>query len=337
MFAEGDGPQGAGPCWDGTVQHLSWGALTADAARAVAADDTTAVQADETTSGANKAAAVAADETTSTAKEAAAVSADGAGAGAGASFGVGVLAAVARPVGQVLVEGVSDASRVLARTVVTAMSAPRCAERELLDGLGALDTLAARVARVMVTVLVEAHRRGLHLDTGLSVQDWVAGRCPGLSTPQVGELSTVVKAWDSPGHGSIRNAVAGGDVSVARAARLLRALTRVAPVTDTATYAQVVDLLVPVAAQGSDKDLRTVTDHLIAVALADKETEAKAQACHDSRGIHESSLAGGSLTRFILTADAQGAATIRAILGSPLAGPAPDATGPDPRTPTQRR
>ncbi len=113
--------------------------------------------------------------------------------------------------------------------------------------------------------------------------------------------------------------------------------TAVASVTDTATYEQVVDLLVPVAVQGSEADLRAVTDHVVAVALADKETEAKAKACHDSRAIHESCLADGSLTRFILTADAEGAATIRAILSSPLAGPTPDETGPDPRTPTQRR
>ncbi len=126
---------------------------------------------------------------------------------------------------------------------------PRCAEGELVAGLDALDTLAARVQRVMVAVLVEAHRRGLHLDTGLSVQDWVTQRCPGLSNPQVGDLSTVVKAWDAPGHHGLREALTAGDVSVARAARLVRALTRVSPVTDTATYQQVVDLLVPVAAQ----------------------------------------------------------------------------------------
>ncbi|MBA2694445.1 MAG: DUF222 domain-containing protein, partial [Actinobacteria bacterium] len=185
--------------------------------------------------------------------------------------------------------------------------------------------------------LVEGHSRGLHLDTGLSVHDWVAARCPGLTRAAVSDLAAVVKAWDVPGHACLRQAVTGGQVSPARAAKLIRALARVAPVTDPATYEDVVGLLTPVAAHGSDKDLRDATDHLVAVALSAQEGEAKATACQDSRGIHESSLADGSLRRFIITADAEGAATIHAILSSPLAAPAPDETGPDERTPSQRR
>jgi len=38
-----------------------------------------------------------------------------------------------------------------------------------------------------------------------------------------------------------------------------------------------------------------------------------------------------------VTADAEGAATLRAVLTSPLAAPAPDEDGPDPRSATQRR
>ncbi len=78
MFGDGDGPQGAGPCWDGAVQHVSWAALAGDGARPVAGDGARAVAGD----------------------------------------GVGGLAVVAPPVGEVLVDGVVDASRVLARTAV---------------------------------------------------------------------------------------------------------------------------------------------------------------------------------------------------------------------------
>uniref|UniRef100_UPI0012970D6E HNH endonuclease signature motif containing protein n=1 Tax=Ornithinicoccus halotolerans TaxID=1748220 RepID=UPI0012970D6E len=42
-------------------------------------------------------------------------------------------------------------------------------------------------------------------------------------------------------------------------------------------------------------------------------------------------------TRFVITCEPEGAATIRAILTSPLAAPAPDTDGPDPRTAPQRR
>lgn len=242
-----------------------------------------------------------------------------------------------RPVGQVLADSLHDVGRGLGRASVTAGAAPRCGEAELLTGLEALDGLAARVQQLLVAVTVEAHRRGTHLDTGLSVHDWLSVRCPGLSRRQVGDLSTTVKAWDAPGHGAIREAVTNRSMSVARAATLLRALSRVEPVTDAVVYEQVVNLLMPVACQGSDRDLRKATDHLIAVALSDKEKEARVEACRESRGVHESSLADGSLTRFIITADAEGAAAIRAILNSPLAAPSPCAEGDDTRTATQRR
>ncbi len=190
-----------------------------------------------------------------------------------------------------------------------------------------------------VAVLLEAVARGCHLDCGLSVHDWVAARCPGLARAEVSDLVTVVTEGTRPENAPVLGEVTGGGVSVRRGARVLRALARLRPVVDAEGYDMAVGILLPVAADPryADKELAQVTDHLIGLALPDKDHEAKAKACREQRGVNESSLADGSLVRFVVTTDAEGAATIRAVLASPLAAPAPDADGPDPRTGTQRR
>lgn len=63
-------------------------------------------------------------------------------------------------------------------------------------------------------------------------------------------------------------------------------------------------LLLPVAVDPghSDQDLKAATDHLIALALPEKGRESRAKAVAEMRGVHESSLADGTLTRFVITA-----------------------------------
>ncbi|HKJ11638.1 MAG TPA: DUF222 domain-containing protein, partial [Ornithinimicrobium sp.] len=162
---------------------------------------------------------------------------------------------------------------------------------------------------------------------------------PWLSRAEVGDLVVVVTEGARPAHAPILDAVADGTLAPRRAARLLRCLRQVRPVTDPDTYDEHITLLLPVAADVgyTDTDLKRATDHLTEVALSDFEHEEKTRAQRDLRGVHESSLADGTLTRFILTTDPEGAATLRAALTSPLAAPAPDEDGPDPRSATQRR
>lgn len=215
--------------------------------------------------------------------------------------------------------------------------------REPDAGLGRaierMHTLRADLDRLTIEVVMESTRRGLHDEAGLSLHDWVASRCPWLSRAEVGDLVVVVTDGARPAHQPIVDAVAEGVLAPRRAARLLRSLRQVRPVTDPATYDEHIALLLPVAADVgyTDADLKRVTDHLVGVALSDAEHEERARAQRELRGVHESSLADGSLTRFIVTADAEGAAALRAVLTSPLAAPAPDEDGPDPRSATQRR
>lgn len=198
----------------------------------------------------------------------------------------------------------------------------RWSEDQIDGGLAELDDAQGALERCLMVVVLEAHRRGLHLDTGLSLHDWVASRCPRLPRAVIADLVVLARGWDISGHEVVCDAVARGEVSAARAAKLVRALNRVRHVTDAETYVEAAAILLPVAIGGSDKDLRAATDHLIAVALPERESEAAARACRELRGVNESSLADGSLTRFVITADQEGAAAIRAILRSPLAAPA---------------
>lgn len=104
-------------------------------------------------------------------------------------------------------------------------------------------------------------------------------------------------------------------------------------------YQDAVHLMLGVAAQArfNDRDLRRVTDRLTNTVLPDKDHENRAKAARSMRCVNESSLADGSLVRFVVTCDPEGAAVIRSVLNSPLAAPSPDETGPDPRTAGQRR
>ncbi|MGB7449040.1 MAG: DUF222 domain-containing protein [Ornithinimicrobium sp.] len=215
----------------------------------------------------------------------------------------------------------------------------RDSSRGLSRAIERVHTLRADLDRLTLAAVTEAARRGAHVESGLSMHDWIAQRCPWLSRADVSDLVVVVTDGDCRAHAPIVQAVTDGALSNRRAARLLRCLRQVRPVTEPDSYDAHIALVLPVAADlgHSDADLKRVTDHLVAVALSDAEHEEKVQAQRELRGVHESSLADGSLTRFIVTADAEGAATIRAVMSSPLAAPSPDEEGPDPRTATQRR
>jgi Domain of unknown function (DUF222)/HNH endonuclease len=244
-----------------------------------------------------------------------------------------------RPPGVVLAGHLADSGRGLVLAGAVGAEASRLAAGELAEALETLDVVRAHTERVTVQVVLEALRRGVPAESGLSAQDWVTARCPFLSPAQVADVVTVATGIAEPAHAPVRDAVLGAVLPARRAAAVLRALRRVRPFLDPPGYADAVDQLLGVAAQArfTDRDLRKVTDHLASVVLPDSDHDARARAVARLRGVNESSLADGSLTRFVLTCDADGAAVIRAILTSPLAAPTPEESGPDPRTAAQRR
>lgn len=230
-------------------------------------------------------------------------------------------------------------------------------EPEITDSLTTLGGAAEDVQRCLLRLAVESLRRGLHVDSGLSLRDWLAQKCPLLNKRELSDIVTLTRAWDTEGHQTLRDYLtpapymhsdlhAESDdpaakpppvLGVSRGAQVARALARVRPATTPEDHAVYVDILVPYAVTASDKDLATATDLLISLTLTDAQVEGAAQRAFASRGVHESSISGDELRRFIITTDQEGAAVIRAILNSPLAAPAPDADGADLRTATQRR
>ncbi len=234
--------------------------------------------------------------------------------------------------------------------------AHRWSEPEIKGSLATLGGAAEDMQRCLLGMAVESHRRGLHADDELSLKDWLARKCPLLSKRALGDIVTVAKAWDAEGHQTLRDHLTPAPymhadlhtlsddaedqpptIGMSRGAQLIRALARVRPATTPEGYAVYVDILVPYAVTASDKDLNAATDLLISLALTDAQVEGAAKRAFASRGVHESSIGGDELRRFIITTDQEGAAVIRAILNSPLAAPTPDAEGVDMRTTTQRR
>lgn len=198
------------------------------------------------------------------------------------------------------------------------------------DVLGALDQVAARTHALLVAVAREGLSRGLHQEAGLSDVDWVRLVCPGLAPRAAVEIAMVARAAQQRVHAPLADAVQDGSVPVHRAAQVLRALTRIRSGLGESEYAQATELLTVAAsrAEFDDKDLTRITSKLVATCLSEKEQVARAEARHELRDVHESSLADGSLRRFVLTVGSEADyEAIRAVLMSPLAAPAPREDG----------
>lgn len=227
--------------------------------------------------------------------------------------------------GEVLRATVGEAGRALVQAHEAVVEPGLIQGSDLVASLESLVGLRALAEPVMVAIVGEAIERGLPDAVGLSVRDWLGVRCPWLARSEIGDLVTVAEGIKDPRHEDIAVVARAGGVPLRRLAQLLRALGRIAPACHPEAYSGSVEVLLPVVADPdfADKDLKAATDHLLECALPDKDKAAAAAAAYDCREIHESSLAGGLLTRFVMTCDAQGAALIRAILVSPLSAPSP--------------
>ncbi|GAA1178559.1 HNH endonuclease signature motif containing protein [Ornithinimicrobium humiphilum] len=234
----------------------------------------------------------------------------------------------------------------LPRDLPVDVSRPELVQDDLVvESLGWISRAVSDLERSRLVMATEAVDRGLHLAEGFTVVDWLALKCPDLERRALMDLARLAQAGREPVHAPLIERVKDGQLSIARAARLHRALQRVRPGMPPEEYAAAVELL---AKAGSDpvfdeKDISRMVDRLVASCVDERDHEAKARKKHAMRGIHESSLADGSVKRWIITfgddADYEAA---KAIIDSPLAAPASkeeqDATGElDLRTATQRR
>jgi len=243
-----------------------------------------------------------------------------------------------RPPGQVLVDHVGDATLALKAAVRAADSVHALSGEQLGSLMTEIDAARSRTEVITARLIAEAMKRGLPDARGLSARDWASRACPHLSPRHVGDVVVVAQAMNNPVHTAVAEAVTHGQVSLSRAAGVLRTLDRAAPALDPKGHEQAQNTLLQVATSPrfTDRDLKRVSDHLLSVVLSDKEHDARAKAARDLRGVHESSLGDGSLVRFIITCDPEGAAVLRTILTSPLTMPSPATDEPGSNTPAGR-
>lgn len=256
--------------------------------------------------------------------------------------GSGRGASCAALAGQVLTDGVASASTALAQAASAAPTG--VGGGQLREGLAGLARVHQLADAVLIGLIAEAIDRGETETSRHGLVDWVLLACPGLSRSHAVDLARIATAAassaDRDAHEAIIAAVRTGQLPVRRASMILRALSRIRPVVDDQTYQADVKLLLDAAARAvfTERDLSRITDRLIAVAVPERDHDAREASARALRGMCESSLADGSLTRFVVTAEAEGAALLRSVLNSPLAAPAPEADGTaDQRSPAQRR
>lgn len=214
----------------------------------------------------------------------------------------------------------------------------------LLDGL---DRARAATDTATLTLLVELIDRGEAPGTGHGLVDWLTARSPSISRSHAIDLTRVAAAGatergvDRSAHAPVLQAVGRGEVSLRRASMALRALGRIRPVLDDATYAGDVALVLDAARRRetfTERDLARITDRLVATAMTDRDHDQRDDGARSLRGVAESALAGGSVIRFIVDAEPEGAAAFRAVMTSAMSAPSPADDGtPDRRSASARR
>ena len=240
----------------------------------------------------------------------------------------------AAPLDRPVVAELASALALLDRAL--AQDAWRMQEADLGAALEQLDAIRGRTERVSLGLVAQADERGTASSEGASsLTDWVTGHSPGLHVTEAHRLVTVARACRMPCHAPLAEAVQSGAVPGRKAARVLSALDQIRPFVDPEDYEADQHILIPLAMKGTDRELTIATRHLVAVAAPERDTERLARAQRQARSLRERQGAGG-VTEFTWRLDAEGAAFVHAAI-SALSRPIPDADGPDPRSPAQRR
>ena len=253
----------------------------------------------------------------------------------------------ARPVGEVLAGRLTGAARevALGGAGLRVAGAARLQEVEVVDALEAVGRIGGDLVRARLRLACEVAGRGLHAESGFTLVDWLAQRCPDLSRRDRVDLSKLAVASTEEVHAPVIDGVLDGRMSLERAAFVLRALQRIRPGLDSGLYAAAVAALCGLAGQPGvgERDVDKAVSELLRRCLPEKEHDKDNKARRALGDVHESNLADGSVKRIIMTFGDDGDyEAVRAVLFSPLAAPASAeeaaATGQeDTRTPGRRR
>ncbi|MGO0576855.1 DUF222 domain-containing protein [Ornithinimicrobium panacihumi] len=251
----------------------------------------------------------------------------------------------ARMPGEVLASGLRDAGRGLFRVGVAAGDSVRFQDAEVDEALEAVGRVSAALMRVRLRMACEAAERGLHLESGHSLPDWLALRCPELARPVLLDLARIAAASREKDHEPLVTAVLEGRVELERSGQVHKALQRVRGAMTPEQYADAVTLMTDAASNPMFEraDIDKVVNKLLRTVLTERERDERERSKHELRDVHESNLADGSVKRLIWTFGSdEDYERVRAIMMSPLAAPASaeeqEATGEvDSRVPGQRR
>ncbi|MGD8200249.1 DUF222 domain-containing protein [Ornithinimicrobium sp. W1679] len=194
----------------------------------------------------------------------------------------------------------------------------------LVEGLEAAGRVRARVDALVVTLAVEAQRRGLPGAVGMGLVDWVRVRCPWLSGAEAAHLRAVVAAagqyWGAP----VLQAVIEGRAGLARAGRVAATLSRVVPGLDVDQAQAYAQIATGAACDGgiSERDLGRVCQKLLVDLLEEAPREAEQQTAEGLRCVSRRRV-GPGLVRYVLDAPDADAVLIDGVLDGPLAAPDP--------------
>jgi hypothetical protein len=193
---------------------------------------------------------------------------------------------------------------------------------EVAEALWKLELIRAAAERLQVAVLREASQRGLGAEDGWGPIDWARRSAPCMTEQHAATLLTVAKAEADHRLEAVTNAVATGDVSVAKAAQLCRFHGEVKGIADPQELADITrDLLK--GASGTDgltgRQLALAIRHAERFLKPDKELVNEERVHRAHRALYKSAGPAGMTTYRILL-DAEGAAILDAAI-DPLARP----------------
>ena len=149
----------------------------------------------------------------------------------------------ADPPSETLTQALRGMQRDGTRVELAARSGALLQEPEVEELLGQVAGVGELLTRTRLRLACEAADRGLHLAGGFMLNDWLARQCPDLDRRVVIDLGRLAQASREPVHAPLVEAVAEGAMSVARAARLHRALVRIRGGITDEHYAAAVEML----------------------------------------------------------------------------------------------
>lgn len=240
---------------------------------------------------------------------------------------------------QELTGGLSTASRGLGRAGLDDDELTRVFDPALVDALEAVGRVRSQLDALGFSLALEASRRGLHAEVGLSLTDWLKVRCSWLSRSEANQIKAVVEAaqehWGAP----LADAVRHGTTGLHRAAKVARTITRLAASLEPDQQHAYAAIATKAATDPNikDADLGKVCKKLLIDLLDEKPKDEVKQTAHEQRCVIRRPL-GQGMVRYTMDVPESDAALIDGILDGPLAKPNPDEDGnPDERSAGNRR